>query len=458
MSGAGDAASTSSATGGGTGESQPHEMSKLSDFKLLKKLGSGSFGSVHCVERLETGRLYAMKQVDISDLSDQEQAQAAREAQILARMDSEYVVQYFDSFVDDEALCIVMELCDGDLHRALKARRGELLPETMVRSLFIQICCGLAFLHSHRIMHRDLKAANVFLVAGSAPEADAAKSTGGASGPDLLDDPDGSVARSIRVRVGDLGVAKLLSTQTRFSRTLTGSPFYLSPELLSEKPYNQKSDCWALGCILYELLTLRHPFDARNQGALILKILQGTYPPISRTQYSPEIRGLVDELLTRDSRRRPSVMTVLSKPFVAAWAAELGLELPAEALEAAARRAAIKGAARSAAMGPGSGPGPGAGAGAGAGGDDAGAHGGRKPGVPPSGRGTKGTPGRHRRRIAPSGAAAGSGEGKDDDEEDDDEDDLGGGIGDDGVHGRLDGGGGSDGRHHASGSRPTSAC
>ena len=78
-------------------------------------------------------------------------------------------------------------------------------------------------------------------------------------------------------------MAKLLSTQTRFSRTLTGSPFYLSPELLSEKPYNQKSDCWALGCILYELLTLRHPFDARNQGALILKILQGTYPPISKS-------------------------------------------------------------------------------------------------------------------------------------------------------------------------------
>jgi len=76
---------------------------------MLKKLGSGSFGAVYRAKRLATGREYAMKRIEISDLSNAEQAQAAREAKILAQMQSEFVVQYFDSFVDEEELCIVME-------------------------------------------------------------------------------------------------------------------------------------------------------------------------------------------------------------------------------------------------------------------------------------------------------------------------------------------------------------
>lgn len=81
---------------------------------------------------------------------------------------------------------------------------------------------------------------------------------------------DGGLAK-----LGDLGVAKLLTSHSNFAQTLVGTPFYLSPELCENRPYNERSDVWALGCVLYEMLTLRHPFDATSQAALFVKIVRG---------------------------------------------------------------------------------------------------------------------------------------------------------------------------------------
>jgi NIMA (never in mitosis gene a)-related kinase len=76
-------------------------------------------------------------------------------------------------------------------------------------------------------------------------------------------------------RIGDLGVAKSVSSSSDFAHTMVGTPYYLSPEMCEEKPYNEKSDIWALGCVLYEMVNQRPPFEAMNQGALILKIIRG---------------------------------------------------------------------------------------------------------------------------------------------------------------------------------------
>ena len=83
-----------------------------------------------------------------------------------------------------------------------------------------------------------------------------------------------------QVKIGDLGVAKLLSTNAN-ANTCIGTPYYLSPEICQEKPYNSKGDVWALGCILYELCTFNKPFIASNPAALILKIINGKYTPLS---------------------------------------------------------------------------------------------------------------------------------------------------------------------------------
>lgn len=94
------------------------------------------------------------------------------------------------------------------------------------------------------------------------------------------------------------------------AHTIVGTPFYLSPELCEEKPYNHKSDIWSLGCVLYELCSYRHPFEAKNQGSLIMKIVKGSYPQIS-SRYSEDLREMIASLLRKDHRKRPSINEVL---------------------------------------------------------------------------------------------------------------------------------------------------
>lgn len=135
---------------------------------------------------------------------------------------------------------------------------------------------GIQYLHANRILHRDIKTINMFL------------------------------ARDDKIKIGDLGVARELNQTANMAHTIVGTPYYLSPELCEEKPYNNKSDIWSLGCVLYELCTLRHPFEAANQGALALKILRGHFNPIPST-YSRSLKEMVDKLLTKDYRTRPDI-------------------------------------------------------------------------------------------------------------------------------------------------------
>ncbi|XP_035746772.1 serine/threonine-protein kinase Nek1 isoform X5 [Egretta garzetta] len=100
------------------------------------------------------------------------------------------------------------------------------------------------------------------------------------------------------------------------ARTCIGTPYYLSPEICQNKPYNNKSDIWALGCVLYEMCTLKHAFEAGNMKNLVLKIISGPFPPVSM-HYSYDLRNLLSQLFKRNPRNRPSVNSILEKNFIA---------------------------------------------------------------------------------------------------------------------------------------------
>jgi NIMA (never in mitosis gene a)-related kinase len=273
-------------------------MGGLDEYELLCKVGQGAFGSVFKAKRHADGAVKVLKMMPVVGLSRREQEDALNEVRILASLKSEYVVSYDDSFMAGDSLAIVMEYCArGDLHHALAARNGKLLPEPQVWRYLLHTLLGLHYVHSQRILHRDLKTMNLFL------------------------------SEHDTVRIGDFGVARLMGTHTHFAKTMVGTPYYLSPELCENRPYNDKSDMWALGCILYELCTLTHPFDASNHGALILKILRGRYPPPS-AEYSRPLRELVGLLLARRSERRPSAAALLAHPAICAKAQELGIATP----------------------------------------------------------------------------------------------------------------------------------
>ncbi len=258
----------------------------IRDYTLKEKLGVGSYGVVYKAHKKGDKQYYVLKQISLFNMSAPEVDEVKNESKILAQLKSEFITSYYDSFIEKNNLNIVMEYCDGgDLSRYLNyySKNNKFISEDKIWKFFIQICLGLAYVHSKKILHRDLKTLNIFLT------------------------------KEGKVKIGDLGVAKVLN-QTNFARTFVGTPYYLSPEICEEKPYNEKSDVWALGCILYEMATFKHPFNATNQGALILKILRGKYDAISNKEYSNDMRKMVDVLLDKNHFKRPGIREIIKNP------------------------------------------------------------------------------------------------------------------------------------------------
>jgi len=132
------------------------------------------------------------------------------------------------------------------------------------------------------------------------------------------------------ILLGDFGVARVLTDSIQMAVTMIGTPYYLSPELCESKPYviyfhieicvnissyDYKSDIWSLGCVLYEMTTLKHAFDARDMCALVMKIIKGDYPPIPE-HYSDNLRNLIADMLNKDAAQRPSIISILQLPFI----------------------------------------------------------------------------------------------------------------------------------------------
>ncbi|KAA6404333.1 MAG: putative MAP kinase kinase family domain protein [Streblomastix strix] len=274
--------------------------SKVSDFKKIKQLGKGSYGTTYLVERLEDGNCYCMKVIQISALSSKEQKESIDEACFLAQLNSEFIVQYYDSFIDGGMLYIVMEFADGgsleDLIKDEKAT-GVPIEEDEVWRYFFEISIGLLHIHSKKMIHRDMKPGNVFLTSEK------------------------------KVKIGDLGVAKLLITQ-EFAQTMVGTPYYLSPELVAGKKYDARADVWALGCIVYELMTYNKPFEATNSAALIFKILQDEPSDVPKElDYTDDLRMVVKQMLKKDYTTRPTVEDLFLIETIQEKAEELGFDL-----------------------------------------------------------------------------------------------------------------------------------
>ena len=262
---------------------------KLKGYKIKEKIGVGSYGKVYKVEKENI--IYVLKQIPLNNATDIESIK--NEATILSSLNSEYVVKYYESFIEDNNLNIIMEYCEGgDLSTYMKQYKAKILsnksynsfsslilPENLIWKMFIQISLGLYHIHKKKILHRDLKTLNIFLT------------------------------KDYNCKIGDLGVAKILNG-TNHANTFVGTPYYLSPEICEEKPYNEKSDVWALGCILYEMVTFKHPFNASNQAALYIKILKGKYETIN-VKCSNDIRKIIDLLLEKNYYKRPFIKDVI---------------------------------------------------------------------------------------------------------------------------------------------------
>ena len=256
-------------------------------YSILKVLGEGSFGKCYLVQAGSDSSKRVIKQVDLNPLSKPEQSEACKEAKVLEQLDHPNIIRFREVYkTKKNKLCIVMDYADGgDLASKIKSQRSTPFPEDFILSVFVQLCLALKHVHDRKVIHRDLKPQNVFLM------------------------------QSGNVKLGDFGIAKVLSRTVEQAKTLVGTPYYLSPEVVESQPYSFMSDVWSLGAILYEMCALRPPFMADSIHALAIKIIEGRYEPIS-SRYSSELSGLVTALLVREPANRPSIHQILRFPIV----------------------------------------------------------------------------------------------------------------------------------------------
>ncbi|XP_007421272.1 serine/threonine-protein kinase Nek3 isoform X1 [Python bivittatus] len=258
----------------------------MENYNVLMVLGEGSFGRVLLVQHKSTSQKYAMKEIRLPK-SVFNIEKSWNESIILAKMKHPNIVTYAESFEADGHLHIVMEYCDdGDLIQKIKFQKGKLFPEDMILKWFAQMCLGVKYIHEKRILHRDIKSKNIFLTQNG------------------------------KIKLGDFGSAVLLNSPMAYACSYVGTPYYVPPEIWENMPYNNKSDIWSLGCVLYELCTLKHPFQANSWKHLILKICKGYYNPLP-SHYNFELHYLIKQMFKKNPKYRPSASTILARKCLA---------------------------------------------------------------------------------------------------------------------------------------------
>ena len=259
----------------------------MDQYTFLHTIGKGSYGEVFLVESAADSKQYVLKRIKLHSLSEKEKRAATQESRLLSELTHPNIVSYKDSFHYNGLLHIVMNYCEGgDLNRYLKARNSCFLSETKIIHWFIQIALALQYLHRKNILHRDLKTQNVFL------------------------------SRNV-IKLGDLGIARVLESSSAMARTFIGTPYYMSPEIFRNMPYNHKSDIWALGCCVVEMATLKSAFSARDMNSLAFKIIVGKHPSIP-DNYSIHLKQMIKCLLARDPEQRPNIDQLLKLSFIRA--------------------------------------------------------------------------------------------------------------------------------------------
>ncbi|CAG5927923.1 unnamed protein product [Menidia menidia] len=275
--------------------------SRVEDYEVLYTIGSGSYGRCQKIRRKSDGKVLVWKELDYGTMAESEKQMLVSEVNLLRELKHPNIVRYYDRIIDrtNTTLYIVMEHCEGGdlsslISRCIKERRY--LEEQFVLRVMAQLTLALKECHRRSdgratVLHRDLKPANIFL--------------------DIRQN----------VKLGDFGLARILNHDTSFAKTFVGTPYYMSPEQINRMSYNEKSDIWSLGCLLYELCALSPPFTAYNQKELAEKIREGKFRRIPY-RYSEELNTLLSKMLHLKDYLRPSVESILQSSLLSDAVAE----------------------------------------------------------------------------------------------------------------------------------------
>jgi len=278
----------------------------LAQYELIEDLGVGAGGSAHLIKNKNDGQEYALKKISLKMKDQREKRLAENEYNLLKVLDVPTITHYYNHFIEDDTIYIIMEYAEGGclgkklqerkkLEECRKLEERKKLEEQKVTEIHFtndeildwiaQLTLGMAHMHLKNILHRDIKPDNIFL------------------------------SKKNVAKLGDFGVSKALSSSQSLAGTFTGTPYYMSPEVSNHEPYNKKSDVWSLGCSIYELASLKRPFDHDDLQGLFRCIRDKEVDPLPE-HVDPKISMLIYSMLQKDPKARPSIWDIAKIEFI----------------------------------------------------------------------------------------------------------------------------------------------
>ena len=261
-------------------------------YKILSKLGSGSFGKVFLAQNIFTKEKVAMKEIKKANKDLLSDGEIKDEIDILKSLDHPDIVRIIESFNTRDSYVLVTEYCEGgELYDQVRNQ----LSETQIAVIFKQLLSGLAYLHSHNIVHRDLKLENILI-----QEIEKSKT----SGEDLFN-----------IKIIDFGTARIFNNMKK-PQSIVGSSYYIAPEVLNQK-YGKECDLWSVGVILYMFIVGHAPFDGCDDEEITGNITKGVYRKDDKRwkKASKEVKDLIQRLLVYNPKKRLTAIQALKHPW-----------------------------------------------------------------------------------------------------------------------------------------------
>ena len=255
----------------------------MENYQVLHLIGEGCFGKVFKGRRKFTGQAVALKFISTRGKSEKDLKNLRQEMAILKTLNHENIILLLDAFETSSDFVVVTEYAHGELFEVFQDDRQ--LPESEVQKIAKQLVQALYYLHSNRVIHRDMKPQNILIGSNNV------------------------------IKLCDFGFARSMSNQTVVLNSVKGTPLYMAPELVQEKPYNHTADIWSLGVILYELFVGKPPFYTNSLYSLINLIINDSvkYPDSMSSDFKSFLQGL----LQKNPTQRLSWPSLLHHPFVA---------------------------------------------------------------------------------------------------------------------------------------------
>ncbi|GAM18589.1 hypothetical protein SAMD00019534_017640 [Acytostelium subglobosum LB1] len=260
----------------------------MDDYHVMELIGEGSYGRVYKCRKKYTSLIYAIKCISKSGKQEKDIKSLRQEIDILKKLSHPNIIQLVDSFETSNEFCVITEYAQGDLYRIIK--EDKILPEPFIQKVAAQILLALHYLHSNRIIHRDIKPQNILIGCDGA------------------------------MKLCDFGFAKFIggpSANTPMSTTIKGTPLYLAPEVVQETPYDNRADLWSFGIILYELYAGHPPWSSTNLYSLVQLIVNSSLKLPATLHPQSDFASLLQGLLAKDPEERLNWPDLLRHPFIA---------------------------------------------------------------------------------------------------------------------------------------------